>query len=455
MLIFKPMFKKIKNILFLVLALFLSQRYTAQVAIDKVIGVVAKYPILLSDLQTAMLEQTKSQQPIDKCKAMEALVYQKLLLAQADRDSVTVTDQEVETELSRRMAYFINQFGSEDKLEEFYGKRTNVIKDELRSDVQEQLIAQKMASKITGDGKITPAETRLYYKSLPEDSLPLINSEVELQQIAKMPQFSKEAKLDAKTSCEELRKRVINGESMAVLAGLYTEDGGSKMDRGLIKNMTKGMMVPEFEATAFRLKEGEISNVFETNYGYHFIQLIARKGELLDVRHILKMPKMQDEDYYKCKKELDTIAKQIREGKITFEDAAKKYSDDKDTKQNGGILVNQRSANTKFSNEELSQTDPNIIITLNNMTIGDITNPMQFVNPADNKGGYRILKLKNRIDPHKANMKDDYQLLNNMAAMEHNKKSIKDWIKKRSKITYIKIDNEYICNWENDWTLAN
>ncbi len=166
--------------------------------IDKVIGVVGKYPILLSDLQNAMVEQESDASGIDKCKTFEMLVFQKLLIAQAERDSVTVTDAEIETELNRRMAYFIQQFGSEEKLERFYGKRTNVLKDEFRADVQEKLIAERMNSRISGETKLTPAEIRDYYNSLPSDSLPLINSEVELQQLVKKPQFSAEAKKEAK-----------------------------------------------------------------------------------------------------------------------------------------------------------------------------------------------------------------------------------------------------------------
>ncbi|MCE3225753.1 MAG: parvulin-like peptidyl-prolyl isomerase [Bacteroidetes bacterium] len=437
------------------MVLFLQKSNAQQQVLDKVIGVVGKYPVLYSDLQNAMVEQEKNEMPLDKCKAFELLLFKKLLIAQADRDSVVVGDQEVETELSRRMAYFIQQFGSEEKLEEFYGKRTNVLKDDFRPEVQEQLIAQKMQGRITGDVKLSPAEVRLFYKTIPTDSLPLINSEVELQQIVKRPTFSEEAKKEAKDKLEEIRQEVIKDPSkMSFKAKLYTDDPGSKDAGGFIPNVARGMMVPEFEATAFKLKNGEISNVFETSYGYHFIMLEARKGELLDLRHILVIPKMTNADFFRSKQQLDTILNKINSGEVTFEEAARRYSDDRDTKQNGGLMVNPATASTKFDNEDLSQVDEKIIVTLNAMKVGEISKPMQFVSTVDGKPGFRIVKLKNRIDPHKLNMKDDYQKISAMATSDKNKKQVKDWIKKRSKITYIKLDPEFKCKFENDWFIS-
>lgn len=441
--------------LIIIICIISCTAFSQQLVIDKVVGVVGKYPILLSDLQNTLLEQEKREQSLNKCKAFEMLVFQKLLVAQADRDSVVVNDQEVEQELSRRMNYYIQQFGSEEKLEEFYGKRTNVIKDDLRNEVKEQLIAQKMQGKITGDAKLTPAEVRLFFKSLPEDSLPLVNSEVELQHIVKKPTFSAEEKEAAKKQLEEYRQQVISGKKkMETMARLYSEDPGSAKDGGFL-TFTRNQMVPEFEGVAFKLKEGEISNVFETTYGYHFIQLVKRKGDFLDARHILLIPKMTNTDFFNCKLQLDSILQWIKEGKYTFEEAARLFSDDKDTKQNGGLMINPQTASTKFDNETLSEIDPNLIVTLNSMQIGDISKPMQFVSPVDGKPGFRLLKLKNRIDPHKTNIKDDYQKLAIMATSQHNKKMIKDWIKKRSKVTYIKLDPEYNCKFENEWTISN
>jgi len=426
----------------------------AQQPIDKVIGVVAKYPILLSDLQNSMIEQDQQGAPMDKCMAFEMLVFQKLLVAQADRDSVTVTDAEVETELTRRMAYFVQQFGSEEKLELFYGKRTNVLKDELRSDIQEQLVAEKMNGKITGDTKLTPSEVRLFFNTIPQDSLPLIESEVELQQLVKKPSFSADAKKEAKETLEAYRQRVLRGEvSISTIARLYSEDPGSAKEGGHYE-FGRGVMDPSFEAVAFRLKKGEISNVFETAYGYHFVQLEQRKGEMVEVRHVLIMPKMSNEDFFRCKRQLDSIYEDIKSGNISFEDAVKKYSDDEETKQNAGLMINPANASTRFDNETISQIDKNLIATFNSMQANDFSKPMQFTG-ADGKPGYRILKLKNRIDPHKANLKEDYQRISMMANQEKKKDLVKEWIKKRSKITYIKLDKEFVCKFENQWTINN
>ena len=435
--------------------LFLSLNNSAQEVLDKVIGVVGKYPILLSDLQNSMLDEEESGLPPDKCKNFEMLVFQKLLVAQADHDSVTVTDAEVETELSRRMAYYIQKFGSEEKLEKFYGKRTNVLKDELRGDVQEKMLSEKMRAKIGGSSKLTPSEIRQYYNSIPLDSLPLINSEVELQQLVRKPKFSDNAKKDARDIIESYRQRVVSGQStVKILARLYSEDPGSAKDGGFYANVARGVMDPSFEAVAFRLKNGEVSQVFETAYGYHFIELVARKGDLLDLRHILIMPKMTNDDYFNCKKQLDSIYTNIREGKIGFEEAVRKYSDDEDTKQNNGLMVNPQNASTKFDNETLSQLDQNMIVTLNSMKVGELSKPMQY-SERDGRPSFRVLKLKNRIDPHKANLKEDYQKLSMMAAQDKNEKDVKDWIKKHSKNTYIKLDSEYSCKFENDWTISN
>lgn len=427
----------------------------AQEVLDKVIGVVGKYPILLSDLQNNMLDEEGSGLQPNKCRNFEMLVFEKLLVAQADHDSLSVSDNELETELNRRMAHYIQKFGSEEKLEKFYGKRTNVLKDELRADLHERMLAEKMRNKITTETKLSPAEVRLFYNKLPQDSLPFINSEVELQQLVKKPGYSPEAKKEAREAMDLLRARAVSGTiTVRSLAILYSEDPGSRKDGGFIGNVTRGMMDPAFEAVAFRLKNNEISNVFESAYGYHIIELVQRRGEILDLRHILIMPKLTNEDYFRCKNQLDSLHKEIQKGTISFEEAVKKFSDDANTKQNEGLMINPQNASTKFDNDILNQIDPNMIVTINPMKVGDISNPMSYTEQ-DGKPAFRILKLKNRIDPHKANLKDDYQKISVMALGERNQGLIKEWIKKRSKNTYIKLDPEFVCHFENEWVITN
>jgi peptidyl-prolyl cis-trans isomerase SurA len=443
--------KKILIVLFSVLFVNLN----AQTLIDKVIAVVGKYPVLLSDLEIYQMERLKEDSSASKCKAFEELLYSKLLLAQADRDSVTVSDAEVDAEIGKRLAYYLNMFGGDEaKFEAFYGKRTNVFKDEIRDDVENQLLQQKMRGKITGDTKLTPSEVRQFYHSIPQDSFPLVNTELEIAQIIKMPPVSDEAKKEARAKIESFRERIVKGESFRTLAALYSEDPGSSKQGGELPPFARGQMVPELEAVAFRLKKGEISEIFESAYGFHFMELIARKGETVNARHILISAKITQMDVLNAKMQLDTIQKAILDGKMTFAEAAKKYSDDKETQQNGGLMLNPNTGNTKWENEDISQLDQNLVFMFDKMNVGEVTTPMPY-NGIDGKPGYKILTIISRTDPHKVNLKDDYSKLLQMATFEKNKKQIKDWIEKRSKLTYIKIDPDYICQLEYKWNLPN
>jgi peptidyl-prolyl cis-trans isomerase SurA len=247
---------------------------------------------------------------------------------------------------------------------------------------------------------------------------------------------------------------VINGESMSVLCALYSEDPGSAKNGGRYESVMRGQFVPEFEAVAFKLKAGEISEIFETTYGYHFIQLVARKGESVDVRHLLMSPKISQLDILKSKHILDSVQKLISENKITFNEAALKFSNDLETKQNGGLIVNPATNSTKWEIEELGQTDQSLVFMLDKMQLGEVTPVIQYVGQ-DAKQAWRIVYLKSRTEPHKANMKDDYTKLLNMATFDRQKKLITNWIAKKSKTTYIKINSEFnICKLEYDWTIT-
>ena len=425
--------------------------------LDKVIAIVGKNPLLLSEVETNLLQQKEKKEltEADRCKVFEDLLFQKLLLAQADRDSIVVSDAELDNELTRRIQYYVGMLGSEEKFEAFYGKRISVFKDELRDDVKDQLLAQKMQQKVTGDTKLTPSEVKAFYNTLPLDSLPLVNSELEIGHIVRRPPISDEAKKVVRDQLEIYRQRVVNGESMSVMAALYSEDPGSAKNGGRYESVMRGQMVPEFEAVAFRLKQGEVSEIFETSYGYHFMQLVARKGESVDVRHILMAPKISQEEFLRAKEELDSIRQLIVSGQIKFADAALKFSTDKDTKQNGGILINPAANSSKWELDEIGQMDQNLVFMLENqMKVGDISPIIQYVG-SDAKQAWRIVYLKSRTEPHKANTQDDYIKLLNMATFERQKKSIKNWIAKKSKSTYIKIDSEFnSCKLEYNWTIT-
>jgi len=423
--------------------------------LDKVIAIVGKNPLLLSEVETTILQQ-KEKKIVDenlRCKIFEDLLFQKLLLSQADRDSIVVADAEVDNELTRRIQYYVGMLGSEEKFEAFYGKRISVFKDELRDDVKNQLLAQKMQQKITGETKLTPNEVRTYFGTLPIDSLPLVNSELELGHIVRKPPISDEAKTAVRAQLEIFRTRVTNGESISVIAALYSEDPGSAKNGGYYE-FGRGQMVPEYEAVAFRLKAGEVSEIFETNYGYHFMQLVARKGEMVQVRHVLMSPKISALEILKAKDELDSIREIIANGSINFSDAALKYSNDKDTKQNGGLLLNPNTNSSKWELDEIGEMDQNLVFMLENqMKVGDVSPVIQYVG-TDSKQAWRIIYLKSRTEPHKANMKDDYMKLLNMATFQKQKNAIEHWIEKKSKSTYIKIDEPFnTCKLEYNWTI--
>ena len=430
--------------------------FSQPIILDKVVAIIGKNPLLLSEIETNLLQQKEKEKAVitSKCKVFEDLLFQKLLLAQADRDSITVSDGELDGELNRRIQYYVGMLGSEEKFEEFYGKRVSVFKDELRDDVKNQLLAQKMQQKITGETKLTPNEVRTYFNTLPIDSLPLVNSELEIGHIVKNPPVTDEAKTLAREQLEVYRQRVLNGESMSVLAALYSEDPGSAKNGGRYESVMRGQFVPEFEAVAFRLKAGEVSEIFNTTYGMHFIQLVARKGESVDVRHILMSPKISPADVLNARLMLDTIRTKIINKEISFKDAALRYSDDKDTKQNGGLLLNPATNTVKWELEDIGQLDPKLVFMFENeMKVGDVSPIIQHAG-ADAKQAWRILYLKSRTEPHKANMKDDYIKLLNMATFAHQKKAITDWITKKSKHTYIKIDDEFnTCKLEYNWTI--
>jgi peptidyl-prolyl cis-trans isomerase SurA len=423
--------------------------------LDRVVAIVGKNPLLLSEVETSLIQQKekKETEGNSRCKVFEDLLFQKLLLSQADRDSITTTDAEVDNELNRRIQYYVGMLGGEEKFEAFYGKRISVFKDELRDDVRNQLLAQKMQQKVTGESKLTPSEVRAFYNTLPIDSLPLINSELEIGHIVRKPPVTDEAKTAVRAQLEVYRQRVVNGESISVIAALYSEDPGSAKNGGYYQFM-RGQMVPEFEAVSFRLKQGEVSEIFESSYGFHFIQSIGRKGESVEVRHVLMSPKISQLDLLHAKEQLDSIRNAIVAGTIKFEEAALKFSNDNETKQNGGLIINPNANSTKWELDEIGEMDQNLVFMLENqMKVGDVS-PVINHTGTDAKQAWRIVYLKSRTEPHKANMESDYIRLLNMATFEKQKTLIENWITKKSKSTYIKIDTEFnTCKLEYNWII--
>jgi len=420
--------------------------------VDQIAAVVGKNIILESDIETQYLSYrmqggisgTASEM---RCVILEDILYQKLMVSQAEVDSIEISNIQVEAELDRRLGMFINQFGSQEKLEEYYDKTLTEIKQELHTIVKDQLITQQVQSGIVATVTVTPSEIRSFYRSLPTDSIPLIKTEFVIAEIVKNPPINVEEKIRVKEQLLELRKRILEGESFSTLAILYSQDPGSAKKGGELGFYGRGQLYPEFEGVAYKLKEGEISNVVETEAGYHIIQMIERKGDYINVRHILLTPKVSPADLLEARKELDSIAKLIKADSISFEDAVEKFSDS-DNKNSGGLLINRYSGSTSFEAEQL---DAQVSFTIEKMEVGEISDPVP-MKTEDQKDAYRLLLLKERTTPHRANMKEDYSRIQEWALQAKQRKVMDEWINEKARETYIRIIDEYkSCDFTNYW----
>ncbi len=421
--------------------------------LDKVVAKIGKYAILESEVKSQAL-QLKMQQGISlgakslECKVLEKMMQDKLMLHKADLDSIIVSDDQVEAELNHRMRYFIQQFGSQEKFEEFYKKSTVEFKEEMRPQIKEMMIVNQVQQTLTKDVKTTPTEVKKFYMSLPKDSLPKINSEVEVAEIVKLPPINAAEIKKVRDRLTEFRERILSGQSsFKTLAVLYSEDPQSAKKGGELGFFTRGEMYKEFEAAAFKLKEGEISDIVKTEAGFHIIQMIKRKGDYVNVRHILLIPKPSPEDLQKAQQELDSIATLIDSGKMTFPEAVKKFSD-APNKNNGGLLLNPATNSSLF---ETSQLAPDVFFVIDKLEVGEISRPVAF-QTEDHKDAYRILYLKRRTEPHTANLKDDYDKIQQWYLEKKKSETIHDWVEKMIKETYIKVDKSYQdCEFEYSW----
>jgi peptidyl-prolyl cis-trans isomerase SurA len=416
------------------------------VPVDKIIAKVDNYIVLKSDLEEIYMNYLQNGEKVDsntKCKLLESLILNKLLVARADIDSVVVDQKQVEEELNRRMQYYISQFGSEQKIEEIYKTTISEFKNEVRPQIREQLLVQQMQRNITEKISMTPGEVKKFFNSIPHDSIPYFDTEAEVGQIVKKPTVAKPQKYEVKERLQKVRDRIIAGEDFGVLAKEYSEDYGSAADGGMLPGyMKRGDLAPEYEATIFKLKNGEVSNVVETEFGFHIIQLIDRKGNEFKSRHILMTPKSSGNDIEEAKHYLDSIRNLIIHDSITFEKAAKEYSDDKMTGANGGMMIDA-SGNARIS---VNSLDPVVFFTIDTMHVGKISEPLAF-RTEDGKEAVRILYYKSKSEPHQANLRDDYQKIYNAALAEKKNKAMNGWFEKNKKELFVEIDEEYAsCN---------
>lgn len=408
--------------------------------IDRVVGIVGDYTILQSEVENQYL-QYRAQGvnfPDMRCFILKDFLEQKLLLNQAKIDSIEVSESTVELQLDQRLRFFISQIGSEEEMEDYFGKSMLEIKEDLRQVLREQMITQQMQSQITQDVKITPSEVKKFYRSLPPDSIPSIDALVEVQQIMLYPPLGEEAIFEVKDRLLELRRRIMEGDSFETLAILYSE-GPSAAEGGDIGFMSRGELDPEYAKTAFLLKEGGVSKIVESEFGYHIIQLVERRGDRIRTRHILMKPKVNLEARKKAMSKLDSIADLIRKDSISFDRAARYYSQDKNTAVNKGLMVNPNDNSSKF---ELKQLETKDYLVARDLKVGEISDPFESVDE-NGKVAYKILKLKSRTDPHKANLKQDYMLIQSMALNDKKNRVIQDWIREKQKETYYRIDPSY------------
>ena len=421
------------------------------IAIDKVVAVVGEKPILLSEVRS-QFEQMKAQNENSDssmaCIILEDLILQKLMVNQAEKDSIEVTDAQVDAELDKKIRYFVAQIGSVEELENYLGKSIAQIKDDFREKIRDQLLVQQMQSKIAGEVKVSPAEVRAFYNSIPKDSLPFVESEIQIAQIVRKPPVNIAEKERVFKEISDIRQRILDGKSFASMAAFYSEDVGSAAKGGELGFVGRGDLVPEFEAAAFQLKGKEISPVIESMYGYHIIQLIERRGELINVRHILMAPKASPDDLDKARVKLDSILQQIRLGSSSFEDAAQRFSDDVDSKNNAGLMVNSATGSTLF---EISQLDQSLFFVVDKLKVGEISEPV-VVRSGEKKEAYRIAMLRSRTEPHVANLEEDYQRILSAAENEKREKKVREWIARKRKSFFVKINPDYTwCTFINDW----
>ena len=411
--------------------------------VDGIIAKVDNHIILRSELEFSYLQylaQSKQQpRPELKCEILQSMVQDKLLLARAEIDSITVEEAQVNGELDRRMNYLTAQVGGVERLEQYYNKSVKQLKDELRRTVRDQLVMEKMQQEITGKVRVTPKEIKRYFNEIPRDSLPYFSSEVELGHIVKYAEVSKQQKAQARQQLEDIRKRILAGEDFATLAKQYSQDPGSAQEGGVLGFFKKKELVPEYEAAALKLEPGQISNVVESQFGFHLIQMIERRGQEFNTRHILIKPATATVNVQEAITRLDSIRTLILSDSLTFAKAAKEFSDDKATKDNGGMLTSRATGSTYTP---MDQVDPAVFFVIDTMQVGEISKPVTF-RTEDGKEAARIIYVKSKSVPHQANLQDDYQKIASAALNEKKGKAVDAWFRKNFDSVYIEIDPEF------------
>ena len=439
-------FVNFKFIVLLALTLVASvATYGQDNVIDEVVWVVGDEAILKSDVEEARLAALQEGRKFDGdpyCVIPEELAIQKLFLHQAVLDSIEVTDAEILQRVDMMTNQYIQAIGSKEKMEEYFNKTSTQIRETLRENARNGLIIQKMQQKLVGDIKVTPAEVRRYFKDLPQDSIPYVPTQVEVQIITQQPKTPLSEIEEVKSRLRDYTERVNKGEiDFSTLARLYSEDKASALRGGELGFMGKGQLVPEYANVAFNLQDPKkVSKIVESEFGFHIIQLIEKRGDRINSRHILLKPSVSITDLNAASAKLDSIADDIRAGKFTFDEAASVLSHDKDTRNNHGLLPNPETATSKFEMQQLPQEIAKVV---DQMNIGEISKAFTMVNQKDAKEVCAIVKLKNRINGHKATISEDYQNLKDIVVDQRRDEMLQKWILNKQKHTYVRINDTW------------
>jgi peptidyl-prolyl cis-trans isomerase SurA len=420
--------------------------------VDGVIATVGDYIILDSDIDKTFLElssQGNSVKDITRCQMLGKLLEDKLYAHQAIQDSIIVKDDEVKEKMTDQLNYMVEQLGSMEKVVQYFKKNNEEeFRSELFDIIKMNKLGAEMQKKIIEGVEITPEETRTFFKAIPQSDLPVFGAEMEVAQIVVTPKISDEEKQRVINRLKEIKAEVLAGSSFKTRAVIYSDDRGSAANGGFYKINRKTQFVKEFKDVAFSLGEGEISEPFETEYGYHIIMVEKILGQEVELRHILMMPKVSDQALKDAKEKIILIKKRIEAGELTFADAARTMSDEKETRANGGTLLNPKTQDTHF---ELTKMDPSLYSEVSNLKNGAVTSPILDDDPRTGKK-YKIITVTNRIDEHTADYAKDYTKIKDLALKEKQIKAIGKWSDEKIKETYIKVNGEYRnCVFTNNW----
>ena len=428
-------------ILFLFAASLGSWAQGKSTSVNKVIAKVDNHYILRSDLEETILSyQQQNQQAPTACQALESLVVRKMLLAKAEIDSVEVEDKQVENQLNARMDYMAKRFGSEKNIVEAYGKSIETLKADVRGQIKDEMVAEKMQGKITEAIKVTPNEVRKFFNSIPKDSLPYIPAEVEIGHIVRFAKVTKAQKDELRQKLLDFKDRVEKGEDFASLASAYSEDLGSAQQGGSLGFAKRGDMVAEFEGAALKLKPNEISEPVESEFGLHLIQLLETRGAEYHARHILLRPDYNRMDLSDPKRILDSLHHLIAIDSLKFEKVAKTWSEDKNTADAGGLIKDNQTGSSRLPLD--ASMDYGLYMMLDTMKVGNMSTPINF-RTDDGKTAMRIVYYKSRIEPHTASLKDDFEKITNIVLANKKTKAVDEWFKKAVSDVFIKVEPEY------------